>query len=180
MTEIRRWIARFAAFAILGCRDLPGSIDRTIDRADRALQVKGMHRFRAVQNGPSACHPVGDHRRVPANQSDPPDSPILAGSSARSSDVDEIAGFPIDQDEPNPPQTGDEQSTIGESAEGRSRRETRALNGIRVQSRVRRRELEGDDKCRGRGRGGGPSHKDPPGDAGGNGPTPRGHSPFSH
>ncbi len=27
-----RWIARFAAFAILGCRDLPGSIDRMTDR----------------------------------------------------------------------------------------------------------------------------------------------------
>ncbi len=27
-----RWIARFAAFAILRCRDLPGSIDRTTDR----------------------------------------------------------------------------------------------------------------------------------------------------
>ena len=32
MTEKPRWIARFAAFAIPGCRDLPGSIDRTTDR----------------------------------------------------------------------------------------------------------------------------------------------------
>ncbi len=34
MTQKPRWIARFAAFAILGCRDLQGSIDRTIDRSD--------------------------------------------------------------------------------------------------------------------------------------------------
>ena len=27
-----RWIARFAAFAMLRCRDLQGPIDRTIDR----------------------------------------------------------------------------------------------------------------------------------------------------
>ena len=32
MTEKPRWTARFAAFAILRCRDLPGSIDRTTDR----------------------------------------------------------------------------------------------------------------------------------------------------
>ena len=32
MTAKPRWIARFAAFAILPCRDLLGSIDRRIDR----------------------------------------------------------------------------------------------------------------------------------------------------
>ncbi len=32
MTVKPRWIARFAAFAIARCRDLPGSIDRTTDR----------------------------------------------------------------------------------------------------------------------------------------------------
>ncbi len=32
MMEKPRWIARFAALAILRCRDLQGSIDRTTDR----------------------------------------------------------------------------------------------------------------------------------------------------
>ena len=32
MTRKPRWITRFAAFVIHGCRDLPGSIERTIDR----------------------------------------------------------------------------------------------------------------------------------------------------
>ena len=33
MTEKPRWIERFAAFAAIRCRDLPGSIDRTTDRS---------------------------------------------------------------------------------------------------------------------------------------------------
>ena len=37
MTEKPRWIARFAALATPRCRDLPGSIDRTIDRNERPV-----------------------------------------------------------------------------------------------------------------------------------------------
>ncbi len=33
-----RWIRRFAAFVILRCRDLPGSIDRTIDRTISGIE----------------------------------------------------------------------------------------------------------------------------------------------